>query len=420
MDFQYFKKHKQVLQNFSYVTMLQIFSLLAPLITYPYLVRVLGRELYGVVLTAQMLASYVSIFVDFGSNDVCAKHVSINRDDNIKLSEILSSVLFARFGIWIVCFFIYFIIVSVVPSYREHFILFLLTYFLSIQEFLFPQFFFQGFEKMKFTTYITIGIRLFFICLVFIVVRDPSDVLFVPILYSIGYLLGGIASLYIIHYRLNVHISKPSFKQMLYYVKDSSAIFATNLICTIKDKLNYLLVGTCVGMSDVVIYDLGVKINGFIEKPAGIIRVVLFPRIAKTRSLRNLKLSIIFTLGIVTTLVLLVNLFLPWIVQFFIGSNEIDLLPLRLFSFAPILASISVMIAINYFVAFGHNKYVLFSIIITTVVYVLVLMAFLLFGRLNSIYSFIIIALISYFAEFLYRIYVFNKMSKNSEISSKL
>ena len=66
------------------------------LITYPYLVDVLGKELYGVILSAQMLASYASLFIDFGSNFVCAKHVSINREDKNKLSEILSNVLAIR------------------------------------------------------------------------------------------------------------------------------------------------------------------------------------------------------------------------------------------------------------------------------------------------------------------------------------
>lgn len=415
MFFNYYKKHRQVFQNFSYVTILQIFKLLAPLITYPYLVRVLGSELYGVVLTAQMLTSYVSILVDFGSNDVCAKYISINRDDKNKLSEILSSVLVARFGIWIICFFVYLGVILLVPSYRGYFVLFFFSYFLSIQEFLFPQFFFQGLEQMKFTTYITVGIRLFFICLVFIMVRDTGDVLLVPILYGIGYLLGGLASLFIIRSRLHVHLSKPSFTQMMFYVKESSAIFATNLICTIKDKLNYLLVGTYVGMSEVVIYDLGMKINGVTEKPGGIIKTVLFPRIAKSRNIRNLKKTLLITAVIVVTSVILVNLFLPWIVLFFTGSRDINLLPLRLFSLAPILTSVSVMIASNYFVAFGYNKHVLYSIIITTLVYLMALFFMLLSGRLNSVYSFVSIALISYLAEFIYRFFVFAKMSRKNE-----
>lgn len=400
------------MQNFSYVTILQLFTLLAPLITYPYLVRVLGQNLYGIVLTAQMLASYVSMVIDFGSNEVCAKHVSIYRDNKSKLSEILSAVLCTRFILWVASFFVYSVVVILVPSYREYALLFFISYFLSIQEFLFPQFFFQGIEQMKFTTYITIIIRLFFICLVFFIVKDESDVLMVPILYSVGYFLGGLASLFIIRNKMDVHFQRPTFEQMKFYVKDSSAIFATNMICTIKDKFNYLLVGLFSGMSNVVVYDLGLKINGFIEKPAGIVRVVLFPRMAKSRNVETLKKTIYITVIFVSLMVLIVNIFLPWIVEFFIKDKDIDLLPLRIFTIAPILLSASVLIASNYLVAFGHNKYVLYSIIVTTSVYLLSLAYLFFTHKMNGLYSFISLSLISYATELIYRLFVLKKLTR--------
>ena len=72
------------------------------------------------------------------------------------------------------------------------------------------------------------------------------------------------------------------------YIKDSSSIFATDIICAIKDKLSYLLVGTFVGMSDVVIYDLGLKLHGIVAKPYMLICTVMFPRLAKNRSIIKL------------------------------------------------------------------------------------------------------------------------------------
>ena len=57
------KSHKVLIENFSYLAFLQVFLLLYPLITYPYLVDVLGKEIYGIVLTAQMLASYASLLI---------------------------------------------------------------------------------------------------------------------------------------------------------------------------------------------------------------------------------------------------------------------------------------------------------------------------------------------------------------------
>ena len=269
--------------------------MIAPLITYPYLVRVLGMEVYGWVLTAQMLASYFSILIDFGSNSVCAKHVALANGDKSKLSEIVCSVFYTRFALAIIGFFVYIVIVILVPSYREHALLFLLSYGMTLNELLFPQYFYQGIEKMKLTAITNVVIKLIFIALIFIVVHAPEDYIYVPIFYAVGYGVAGLIAMWIIFRNMHIPISMPSWTAMKIYIKDSAAIFATDVVCTIKDKVNYLLVGSFVGMESVVVYDLGLKLNYILGQPYNIIRTVIFPRSVQTRNLQKIKRAIFFT-----------------------------------------------------------------------------------------------------------------------------
>ena len=399
------RNNKTILENLFYMAFLQIFLLLYPLITYPYLVKVLGKELYGVVLTAQMLASYASLLIDFGSNFVCAKHVSIYRNNYSKLSEILSNVLFVRLVIFLVIFIIYSIVVYVIPIYRHHLWLFVLTYGFTTNDLLFPQFFFQGVEKMKFITIINVVTKLVMVAFVFIFVNSSEDVLYVPIIYSVGFLIGGLVSLYIIVCKMKVKFVKPTIKASLFYIKDSSSIFLTDVVCSIKDRLSYLLVGTFVGMSDVVLYDLGQKLHGIAAKPYTLICTVMFPRFAKDRDLKLLKKVGIVNFCITLAVVLLSNLFLKEI-SFFFLHEYISLLPLRLFLFGPLLLSISYVISNNLFVAFGYNKYMFYSIVVTTAAYAVCLFIALFTDNLNSILTFICIALISYSVELVYRLFM--------------
>ncbi len=404
----------KLFQNFVYISILQLFLLLAPLITYPYLVRILGADLYGYVITAQVLASYFSIIVDFGSNSVCTKHVSVNRENHDKLSEIVSSVLYVRMFLWFICFVLYLFLVYLIPSYRVHFWLFVFSYGLTLNEVLFPQYFFQGIEKMKYSTLVNIVIKTAFILLVFIVVDQPDDYLCVPLLYTIGYCLGGVVALYMIFGQMKIKLVTPRISVMKFYIKDSSAILATDLICTIKDKFNYFLIGSFVGMNNVVVYDIGSKINTLIYKPTEVVRTVLLPYFAKTKSVNKFKKALFFTVGCSIIIVAVVNVFLPYIVGVFIHTT-IDLLPIRIFTLAPIMLSASIMIANNVMIAWGYNKYVLYSIIVTTTVYIILLVFFYLTKQLGSLYSFIIIALISYLTELLYRLYAFVKIRKQVE-----
>ena len=399
------KRHSTIFENFTYITALQVFVMITPLITYPYLVRVLGKELYGWVITAQVVASYCSILIDFGFKSVSARHVSIFRHDKEKLSEIISTILTLQ-GILRLCsLVIYVAVVCLIPSYRQHLWLFLFAFGLTFNELLFPQYFFQGIEKMKYITILNIVIRLVFVGLVFLFVKAADDYVFVPLLSAIGYFIGGCLALYVVFKREDLSFKKPSFANMKYYMKDASPIFFTDVICTIKDKLNYILLGACVGMGNVVVYDLGSKFTNVLLKPASIVNTVLFPKIAKERNVRLFKKAATLLVLGVTVLVVVLNLFLPEVVHFFI-AEDIDLLPIRLYTLAPILVGLSGYIASNLMIALGYNRYILYSIVITTILYLLLLGSFYWLGYLNSVTSFIVLTVLSYLGELIYRLII--------------
>ncbi len=394
--------HTVLIQNFSYVTLLQFFLVAAPLITYPYLVKVLGMKLYGLVITAQVLSSYASLIIDFGSNSVCAKHVSVFRDSKNKLSEILSSVYIVRSILWLLCLFIYSAIVFIIPAFRDYWLLFLFSFGLTFNELLFPQFFFQGLEKMKYSTLINIGIKLLFIVLVFFFVKSKEDYIYVPILYTIGYTVAGVVSIVTIFYGMQLKLQAPKKSHILFYYKDALPIFATDMICTIKDKFSYFILAAVCGTASIIVYDLGIKINSILTKPVQIISTVLFPRFAKTRDTKKFLTVLKINTIVIIILVIVTNLFLVDIIHFFI-KDDINIVYLRLFTLAPLFLSISSCIASNLFVAFGYNKYMLYSILVTTATYLVLLLIFYLTDRLN-VNSFIIIAVTSYFVELVYRL----------------
>lgn len=404
-----FNRNKQLLANFSYISVLQVFALLSPFLTYPYLTRVLGTQLYGVVITAQILASYAIIVVRFGFDGVSARHVSINREDREKLSEIMSSILFMRLVLWVSCFLIYLCVVWLIPIYREHFILFIFSYGLTINVLLFPQFFFQGVENMKLITYINIGIQALFIILIFIFIRNPSDYIYVPLLHSIGYLLGGSLSIFIIYRKYNLSFYIPSISQVKFYFTDALPLFATDAVCTIKDKLNYLLLGGFVGMSDVVVYDLSSKLMNLAIQPLTIVNTVIFPKMAKSPSNQLFYKMGLFVFILVSIMVLLVNIFLEPIVHIFI-DEEVALMPIRIFMISPLFLGISSYIASSFIVARGFNKYMFYSIVITVLSYVILLISMLIMGKLDSLISFIMLAVLSYFVEMIYRLYITFKL----------
>ena len=61
-------QYKILIENFSYMGLLQVFNILFPLLSYAFLIRILGAEMFGLIVFAQSLVAYLIIIIDFGFN----------------------------------------------------------------------------------------------------------------------------------------------------------------------------------------------------------------------------------------------------------------------------------------------------------------------------------------------------------------
>lgn len=402
-----------IFKNVSYLSTLQVFLLLAPLITYPYLIGILGIKLYGLVISAQVAAGYCSIVVDYGFQRTGVRYISINRDCREKKSKIVSSIFILRFVLWLITLGVYVGIISVIPICRNHFLLFMFSYGLTFNELLFPQYYFLGIEKMKFITLLNLAVRGGFILLIFLFIKSQDDYVYVPLFTSLGYCLGGVLSLYIIFVKEELKFVVPLKRVLLYYLKDAFPVFLTNVIASIKDKTNYLILASSIGVSEVVIYDLAVKIANILSLPSNMISMVLLPRMALKVDKSTFMRWIFFVVGGTIFIVAIFYVIIPYVSHFFLsGEKDVDLLPIRLYLIVPIILSGSSFISYNLLLSGGYNKYLLYSMIVAVSSYLFIMLFFAYFNMLNSIYSFVFISIIAYFVELVYRFYLATKIFK--------
>ena len=186
------KKHKTLISNFNYLSVLQLFQLLFPLITYPYLIRVLGKEIYGVVVFSNAIIMYLSVFINFGFDISEIKEISIFRDNKKKVSEILSTVLTIRIIFALISALILSTLIVIIPELNKHKWLYIASMGLLLDAAINPSFYFLGIEKMKFITYLSVTSKFVFLILIFIVIKKPAHYILVPLLTSIGTLLSSL------------------------------------------------------------------------------------------------------------------------------------------------------------------------------------------------------------------------------------
>ena len=309
------------IKNFGYLSALQLFTLFIPIIIYPYLIRVIGKEIWGEIVFAQVIISYASLFINFGFDVSATRDVSVNRDNPIELSKIVSSVFITKLFFGLISTLSVILLINFIPFFSYHKLLYLYTFIFGLGDIFFPIYFFLGIEKMKYITFINLFTKLLFLLFVFIFVKDKSDYILVPLFNGLGAAIGGIIAMVIAIKIYNIKILLVSIAILKSRINTSVNYFITDLSIVLKDRVNLLVIGTFIGFTEVAYYDLGTKIVHIAQTPFSIINRVLLPSFAKEFSRRKLILSVwIFTT--VSFLIALLLIIFSDIIVIILGGGQ--------------------------------------------------------------------------------------------------
>lgn len=154
---------------------IQFSSYVMPLITLPYLSRTLTPEKFGLVAYAQSIMWYFVTLTEYGFNLTATRQVAVSKDDPEEVSRIFSSVMAAKALLTALGFLILVGTVLAVPRLRPNLNLFLLAFLTVVGSFLFPQWLFQGLQKMEQATIRDFIAKLLGIGLLFLLVHNDAD-----------------------------------------------------------------------------------------------------------------------------------------------------------------------------------------------------------------------------------------------------
>lgn len=120
------KDAKGVIENIISLTLLQLCGYVFPLITFPYLTRVVGADCFGLLSFASTVISYFQTVTDWGFQFTAVRDIAQNREDKEEVSRIFSDVMNARVAIMMVCLVTLLLLILVVPDFRKSAIVLLL------------------------------------------------------------------------------------------------------------------------------------------------------------------------------------------------------------------------------------------------------------------------------------------------------
>ncbi|WP_019539653.1 flippase [Proteiniphilum acetatigenes] len=349
------KDGKVLVENFAYLSLLQIAGYIFPLVTIPYLARVIGVDSFGKIAFASAVIGYFNTVADWGFNYTATRDIAKNRDNKQIVSKIFSLILWARCTLMILSFIVLIIMIICIPQFREISLLLVITFLVIPGHIMFPDWFFQAMEKMKYITILNLVSKFIFTIAVFVFIKEKSDYLLQPLFTALGFFLSGIIAMYYILVKWKIKLLRPKYTEVRSTIKKSTDVFINNLMPNLYNSFSILLLGFFGGPISNGILDAGNKFVNITQQFMSMISRSFFPLLSR----RIDKHHIYKNINIIISLIVSILLFLvaPLLIKLFFTDEFNDsVVVLRIMAFSFLFLSFSDTYGINYMIIQGYEK----------------------------------------------------------------
>lgn len=349
------KDGKTVFANFGYLSLLQIAGYVFPLITMPYLARVIGADGFGKIAFASAVVVWFQTVVDWGFNLTATRDVAQYRDDREKVSQIFSNVLWARCLLMLISGVVLLGLVAIVPYFRENVAVILITFLMIPGYILFPDWMFQSLEKMKYTTIFNLLMKLLFTFAVFIFINKREDYVIQPLLSAISYFICGIGALYLILHKWGYTLYRPQWKEIIKTIKGSTDVFINNIMPNFYNSFSVLLLGFFGGPVANGLYEGGNKFPTIFYQFQSVLSRAFYPFLARRLDKHDFFAKLNMSIAIIgTVLIIIVS---PWVIKIILGKEfENSIIVMQILSASLVFLSMNFTYGTSYLIIIHKEK----------------------------------------------------------------
>lgn len=250
----------KVVENYAFMTILQVLNICFYLLIYPFLIRVLGAESYGLYAFAIAVVTLFITFVSFGFDLPAAKKIAENIDNKEIMSQVLSEVTATKVLLEMIALIIYSCLFLISAKMRDNALLFAIVFAQTITSIVFPQWYFQGVQRMRVVTYIQVAFKFATLPFIFWLLRSPDDCWIYALIASVSSVGGGLVAWLIVRFKDGLKMRYVALPAVWRSIREVAPFFLSNVTGVVKEQGVVLLIGQFLGMSEVAIYDLANKI----------------------------------------------------------------------------------------------------------------------------------------------------------------
>lgn len=267
--------HRRVKKNYIYNSIYQIVAIFVPLVTTPYLSRILGASQIGEYAYAYSIASYFTMAIKLGIQNYGSREIAYCRDEDTEVSKTFWELYFFQMFMAVIFVGLY-VIYSVFVA--KNMVISLILCLFVISAGLDITWFFVGMEKFKLIALRDFEVKLLTTCGIFLFVKTETDIWKYVLLLSVG-LLG--SQLFLWRYLKNyIKWNKPTIQGVVWHIKPNLMLFLPTIAVSLYKSMDKIMLGMFSTTAEVGYYESSEKI---IQVPIALITslgTVMQPRMS--------------------------------------------------------------------------------------------------------------------------------------------
>lgn len=321
------REFKVLFSNTIMMYLMQLSGYIFPLFTFPYLTRILNPSSYGIIVFVSAIMMYFQLLIDFGFLLSATKECGENRNDNNKLSEILSSVIGAKIILSVIGSIVIFILIITIPSFNDKRLFILLSYLSVVTSILMPDYLFRGLEKMNIITYMSIIGKIIYTISIFLLIKTDSDYILIPVINLISNVIIFFL-IYIEIRKMNIHIAFYGMRKIIDQLKKSFVFFISRIASTAYSASNVFILGFMISNASLAQYGVSNTLITTIKSMFSPIADSIYPYMLHKKNYKLVYMILIIT----TPLIILgtIGLFIlaKPIIMLLAGKQYIEVVPI--------------------------------------------------------------------------------------------
>lgn len=367
-------KQNNLKVNFIMNAFLTMSSFIFPLITFPYISRILGPSGTGLVSFATSIVTYFALFAQLGIPTYGIRAVARVRDDKVLLSKTVQEIFIINILMSACVYIFFFIALELVPQMYANRNLFLIISSTIIFNAIGMDWLYKGLEKYTYITFVSILFKFIALILMFLCVHQKSDYVVYGAISIFAASASNICNFFNVHKLIYLKpIGNFEFK---YHLRPIMIFFAMACATTIYTNLDTVMIGFMKSNADVGFYNAATKIKTILVSIVTSLGVVLLPRASyyiehdQIDEFKRISAKAInFVLLISLPLCIYFIMFAKEGVLFLSGDAYTEaILPMQILMPTLIFIGLTNIMGIQMLIPLGREKVVLYSEIVGAIV----------------------------------------------------